>query len=204
MTLSAESQKTIDTYLTALRRQLRDLMDEDVRDIVEELRAHILDKTSTDASPESVVATLSALGTPRQLAVRYRTDELLERARRSRSAVVILRSFLRWAAVSLTGLAVFLISVIGYGIGGFLVWLGAMKAIAPHKTSVDLELNSHTWSAGFQSGGPPHGHDPFGLWLIPLGLVVGGSILFLTFRFGSWGVRKFWHPHDPPSRLAEE
>jgi len=110
MTLSAKSQKMIDAYLTALGRQLRDLMDEDVRDIVEELRAHILDKTSTEASPESVAATLSALGTPEQLAIRYRTEELLERARFSRSGVVILRRFLRWAAVSLAGLVVFLIS----------------------------------------------------------------------------------------------
>ena len=204
MTLSAESQKTIEVYLAALRKQLRELADEDVNDIVEELRAHILDKTSMEASPESVAATLSALGTPQQLAVRYRTDELLERARRSRSAVVILRSSLRWAAVSLAGLVVFLISVVGYGIGGFLVWLGATKAIAPHKTSVDLQFDSHNWSASFQSGGPPHGHDPFGLWLIPLGLVLGGGILFLTFRFGSWGLRKFWRLNDPPSRLAEE
>ena len=46
MTFSAESQKTIDAYLLALRKQLRELMDEDVNDIVEEIRAHILDKTS--------------------------------------------------------------------------------------------------------------------------------------------------------------
>jgi hypothetical protein len=204
MTLSAGSQKMIDAYLRTLRRQLRDLMDEDVRDIVEELRAHILDKTSTEASPESVAATLDALGTPQQLAFRYRTDELLERARLSRSAATILRRFLRWAGVSLAGLVVFLISTVGYGIGGFLVWLGATKAIAPHKTSVDLEFNSHTWAASFQSGGPPHGHDPFGLWLIPLCLVLGGGILFLTFRFGSWGLRKFWRRYDPPNRLVEE
>jgi len=43
MTSAAISQKTIDGYLAALRKQLRDLLDDDVKDIVEEIRAHILD-----------------------------------------------------------------------------------------------------------------------------------------------------------------
>ena len=85
MTLSAESQKSIDSYLAALRKQLRELMDEDARDIVEEIHAHILDKTSSDPSPDSIQATLTALGSPEKLALRYRTDELLQRAQLSRS-----------------------------------------------------------------------------------------------------------------------
>ena len=59
-----ETQKTIDTYLAALRKQLRELMEEDATDIVEEIRAHIFDKTSSGGSPEKVSATLAALGTP--------------------------------------------------------------------------------------------------------------------------------------------
>ena len=46
MTFSTESQKTIDAYLVGLRKQLRGPVDADVEDIVEEIRAHILDKTS--------------------------------------------------------------------------------------------------------------------------------------------------------------
>ena len=63
-----ETQKTIDTYLAALRKQLRELMEEDATDIVEEIRAHIFDKTSSGGSPEKVSATLAALGTPEELA----------------------------------------------------------------------------------------------------------------------------------------
>ncbi|HUB17634.1 MAG TPA: hypothetical protein VL990_03305 [Acidobacteriaceae bacterium] len=204
MTVSAESQKSIDVYLATLRKRLSDLKDDDIRDIVEEIRAHILDKTSPSDSPESVAATLAALGPPEKLALRYRTEELLQRARRSRSLGMSLRAGLRWSALSLSGLLVFLISAEGYGAGAFLIWLGSMKAIHPNKTSVDLEFNQHTWAASFQSGGPPRGHDPFGLWLAPLGILGGGLILWLSFRLSSWGMRKLRRPRPLPSPLAVE
>ncbi len=54
------------------------LMDEDVNDIVEEIRAHILDKTWGEAPEDTVASTLAALGTPEELASRYRTDEFVE------------------------------------------------------------------------------------------------------------------------------
>jgi hypothetical protein len=77
MSLPADSQKAIDDYLAALRRQLRDLMEEDMNDIVEEIRAHILDKTSSGVT--SVEQTLAALGPPAALAARYRTEEIMRR-----------------------------------------------------------------------------------------------------------------------------
>ena len=204
MNLTVESQKTVDHYLHVLRRELRELREDDVRDIVEEIRAHILDKTPADPSPEALAETLAALGAPEKMALRYRTEELIRRARMRRSAGRLLRDFLRRAIVSLSGLLIFLLSAAGYGIGGFLVWLGSMKAIHPHTTSVDLEFNSHMWTVSFQSGGPPRGHDPFGLWLIAVGIVGGGVILFLTFRFGMWGVRKFWTPSRQAALLPAD
>ena len=194
MNLTVDSQKSVEHYLAALRKELRELLEDDVRDIVEEIRAHILDKTGADPSPEAVADTLAALGPPEKLALRYRTDELMLRAQRSRSAGRILRDSLRWTLITLLGLIVFLLSCVGYGVGGFLLWLGSMKALHPHTTSVDLQFSKTMWNASFQSGGPSHGHDPFGLWLAPLGILGGALILYLTFRFGSWGVRKFWRP----------
>lgn len=194
MNVTVDSQKTVDQYLSALRKELRELLEEDVRDIVEEIRAHILDKTSADPSPEALADTLAALGPPEKLALRYRTEELLQRARRSRSFGVAFRDVLGRVAMSIAGLVVFLLSAAGYGIGIFLIWLGSMKAIHPHTTSVDLEFSKTMWNASFQSGGPPHGHDPFGLWLAPLGLVVGSVLLWLSFRFSLWGLRKLRRP----------
>lgn len=195
MNLTVDSQKTIDHYLAALRKELRELLEEDVRDIVEEIHAHILDKTSADPSPEALAETLAALGPPEKLALRYRTEELLQRAQRGRSPGMILRDSLRWSSITVAGLIVFLLSAVGYGIGAFLIWLGGMKTIHPHTTSVDLEFSKTMWNASFHSGGPPHGHDPFGLWLAPLGLIVGALFLWLSFRFSSWGLRKLRRPH---------
>jgi len=194
MTLTAESQKTIDAYLAALRRQLRDLMDEDARDIVEEIRAHILDKIAGDAPADSVSSTLVALGTPEELAARYRTEELLNRARMARSPKYILRSLLRWTVITIAGIVVFLISVVGYCLGGFLFIIGALKLTNPHKTGVWWTLTSHDSSFGWQSGGPNGGHDVLGWWLLPIGLLGGAALLFLTFRFGLWSIRRFWRP----------
>jgi hypothetical protein len=196
MTLSAESQKTVDAYLAALRKQLRELMDEDVNDIVAEIRAHILDKTSGEAPTGSVAETLAALGAPEELAGRYRTEELLKRAQMSRSPAFILRSLSRWAALSLVGLLVFIISVAGYVIGGGLSILGVLKVINPHTTGLYGEFSEHTWSLSFSSGGQPAAgvHELLGWWLLPVGLILGPVLFFYTFRFGLWSLRKFWRP----------
>lgn len=152
MTFPVESQKTIDAYLGALRKQLRELMDEDVKDIVEEIRAHILDKTSSEDAVDAVSSTLAALGTPEELASRYRTDELLKRAQLTGSPLVSLRSLVRWATLSVVGLIVFLVSVVGYCIGGMLVMIALFKTLNPHTTGLWVVYESgHTLSASFGS-----------------------------------------------------
>jgi HAAS len=202
MILSADSQKTIDAYLSALHRQLRELTDDDVNDIVEEIRFHILDKTSADASPEAVAATLSALGTPGELAGRYRTDELMKRAQSSSSPLLTLHSLFRWASLSLVGLTVFATSVIGYTLGGILVIVGFFKLIYPRNGGIWFNPRPGgkgiDGSAGFSFGSGATwthpGHEIIGMWLVPIGLIVGSGLLLLTFRFGSWSLRKFWRP----------
>lgn len=202
MIFSAESQKTIDGYLMALRKQLRELMDDDVNDIVEEIRFHILDKTSGDASPEAIASTLDALSTPEELASRYRTDELMKRAQSSGSPLLALRSLFRWATLSLAGLTVFATSVIGYALGGILVIVGSYKLIYPRNGGIWFNPRPGgkgiDGEAGFSfvSGGTwTHpGHEIIGMWLVPIGLILGSGLLLLTFRFGSWSIRKFWRP----------
>jgi hypothetical protein len=196
MTLSVESQKTADAYLAALRKQLRELMDEDANDIVAEIRAHIVDKASGEAPTGSVAETLAALGSPEELASRYRTEELLKRARLSRSPAYILRSLLRWATLSLVGLLVFTISVVGYILGGGLSILGVLKIFNPHNTGIYGQFSDTSSSLSFNSGGPPAPgvHELLGWWLLPIGLILGPALFFFTFRFDLWSLRKFWRP----------
>ena len=196
MIASAEDQKTVAAYLAALRRQLRDLLEEDVKDIVEEIRAHILDKTSAESSTDSVSSTLAALGTPEELAERYRTEELLKRAQLSRSPAFILRSLLRWITLSLVGLLVFLISVAGYCTGGFLFLIATLKLIWPRGTGLLKTVSQDgSWGLGLSfSNQPGTGHDLLGWWLLPIGFILGTGLIFLTFRFGLWSIRKIWRP----------
>jgi hypothetical protein len=202
MTVSAESQKTIDAYLAALRRHLRELMEADANDIVEEIRAHILDKTAAKApgetaaaapeTPASVSATLAALGTPEELASRYRTEELLKRAQLAASPGLIL---LRWTALGLATLLVCLVSAVGYCLGGALVMFALFKLLWPRGTGLWAERTADRWNASMFFGNQPRpGHELLGWWLIPIGLILGAGLLYLTFRFCTWSLSKFLRP----------
>ncbi len=197
MNFPTESQKAIDTYLSTLRRRLSELRDEDVNDIVEEIRAHILDKTSAGSTSEDVAATLAALGTPEELAGRYRSDELLQRAQVTRSPFTRLLGLFRWATLSIVGFVVFCVSVVGYALGGGLVIMAGLKVLWPRQTGLwKTVYPDGTWglSFSFSSGNAPAGHELLGWWSLPICLILGTGLLFLTFRFGSWSLRKFWRP----------
>ena len=202
MILSAESQKAIDTYLTDLRGQLRPLRPEDANDIVEEIHAHILDKSAGVTAKGVVSATLAALGTPEELAARYRIDELLKRAQSTRSPVVSLFSLARWATLSLIGLVTFIISSVGYALGAVLVVIGLFKLIYPRNGGVwfDPKPGGHgidgTAGFSFVGGGTwTHpGQEVFGLWLAPSCLALAALLVFLTFSLGTWCIRRFWRP----------
>jgi hypothetical protein len=194
MTLTETSQKTVDAYLKSLRRELRELLDEDAEEIVEEIRTHIFDKTSGEEPPGAVTTTLAALGTPQELAERYRTEELLERARLARSPKYLMRATLRWAGLSVMGLLVFALSGLGYGLGGGLFLLGVLKLLHPSTTGVYGTFTDHDSSFNWQSGGPNKPGELLGWWLVPLGILIGGGLLLVTFRFGNWCIRRFWRP----------
>jgi uncharacterized membrane protein len=196
MTLTGESEKRIERYLAALRKRLSELVDEDAQDIVEEIRAHVLDKTAGGAEPEAMSATLAALGTPEELANRYRTDELLARAQRSRSPVFVFRSLLRWATLSLAGLMVSVVSVAAYCVGTVFVIFAVMKLAWPRTTGLWRVAATDSWIFWFGPTftPPPGGHDYFGWWLVPIFLALGLGLMVLTFWFGTWSLRKFWRP----------
>jgi Protein of unknown function (DUF1700) len=194
MALTQMSQKTVDAYLKSLRRELRELLDEDAEEIVEEIRTHVFDKTSGDESPDAVTATLAALGTPQELAERYRTQELLERARLARSPKYVMRAVRRWAGLSVMGLLIFALSAVGYCLGGALFSLGVLKLLHPGTTGVYGTWTDHDRSFNWQSGGPNKPGELLGWWLVPVGILIGGGLLLLTFRFGNWSIRRFWRP----------
>ena len=66
MVIAPDPNQKIETYLGALRSRLHAVNDEEVCEIVEELRGHILEKAAASgaAPPEAVDAALASLGSP--------------------------------------------------------------------------------------------------------------------------------------------
>jgi HAAS domain-containing protein len=191
-----DAQQKIESYLSRLRQHLRGLRSEDAREIVEELRSHITDKAaaSGEITPTGVDAALALLGAPEELASQYTTDDLFTRAEVSRSPLRILESLFRWASLSVAGFLVLLTSIVGYFVGGALMWCAVLKLIHPQTAGLwvishggDIEISLRL---GF--GSPPvGGRDVLGWWIVPLGLVVGCGLVLLTTHLALWCTRQY-------------
>jgi len=164
MTIPKDANQKIEAYLAKLRAQFRSFNDQQVAEIVAELRSHILDKLEIagDATPSQVDAILAALGTPEELAGQYITDNVLARAEVSRSPLRILASLFRWASLSVAGL-----------------WL-------LHDATGDSEFS---FRMGF--GTVPAGRDLLGWWIVPLGLLAGCALVTVTTRLALWCARQY-------------
>jgi hypothetical protein len=194
---ASEAQQRVETYLGRLRVRLRGINDLDVREIVEELRFHILDKAgmSGEVTAAGVDAALAALGSPEELASEYLTDSLLARAEVSRSPVQILESLFHWASLSVAGFFVLLGSILGYFFGVVFVLCALVKPFHPQTAGLWVYRDSTgnlvtSFRLGF--GSPPvGGRDVLGWWIVPIGLVVGCGLLMLTTRFALWCARVY-------------
>lgn len=202
MAMSAnDAQQRVETYLGRLRVRLRGINDLDVREIVEELRFHILDKAgvSGEVTAAGVDAALAALGSPEELASEYLTDSLLARAEVSRSPVQILESLFRWASLSVAGFFVLLGSILGYFFGVAFVLCALVKPFHPQTAGLWVFRDSTgnlVTSLRLGFGSPPvGGRDVLGWWIVPIGLVVGCGLLMLTTRFALWCARVYRRSH---------
>jgi hypothetical protein len=198
---ASDAQQRVETYLGSLRVRLRGINDLDVREIVEELRFHILDKAGVtgEVTAAGVDAALAALGSPEELASEYLTDSLLARAEVSRSPVQILESLFRWASLSVAGFFVLLGSILGYFLGVVFVLCALVKPFHPQTAGLWVFRDSTgnlVTSLRLGFGSPPvGGRDVLGWWIVPIGLVVGCGLLMLTTRFALWCARVYRRSH---------
>jgi uncharacterized membrane protein len=176
---------TLDEYFNELRVSLRGLPDADVAEIVAELRSHVID------SGVSEDLALQRLGSPRDLGRLYQTESLLARASRSRSPLLMLRSVVRWAGISVAGFWVLLGLLAGYAIALSFAIASIVKLFAPGRAGL-WRLADGSWSLhlGFV-GSPPVGHELLGWWIVPVGLLLGAACVRLTMAFGRWCIRRF-------------
>jgi hypothetical protein len=197
MMMKTDAQQKIETYLSHLRDRLRGLSRDDIGDIVEELRSHILEKAAVggELTTVGVDAALAALGSPEELASEYVTDNLLARAEISRSPWRVLDSLFRWASLSIAGFLVLLISIVGYVLGVSFMLCAVFKPFHPHTAGLWIipngagasEISLHL---GFANP-PASAHEVLGWWIVPLGLIGGAALIMLTTRLALWCARQF-------------
>ena len=72
MAMADEAQQKIDAYLNRIRERLRGLRAEERREILEELRSHLVEKAAAGGmTGVAVDAALESLGSPEELAREY-------------------------------------------------------------------------------------------------------------------------------------
>lgn len=205
MKMTNAPQQKIDTYLAQLRQRLRRLPEHEVREIVEEIRSHIVERSAGGGNTD-VDSALAALGDPSELARGYLTDALLAGAESVRSPFGILGPLFRWARLSFIGFFVLLGSLIGYWLGAIFVLCAVMKPIHPRTVGLWMlptgpgDLNV-SLQVGFANA-PVNGHEVLGWWIVPLGLLAGCGLVLLTTRAALWCVRQYRSSHTPPMYLT--
>ena len=198
MTIPSDAQQKMESYLGRLRQRLRDMNDEDAREVIQELRSHITEKVAAaegELTAAGVDAALASLGGAEELAAQYMTDNLLARAEISRSPVRILESLFRWASLSVAGFVVLVTSMVGYILGGAFMWCGVLKIIHPQTAGLwSFRDSSGAFETSLRMGfenPPAGGRDLLGWWILPVGLVGGCGLVVLTTRFALWCVRRY-------------
>jgi uncharacterized membrane protein len=180
-------QQKIDAYVVELRRCLGELPPEEVSDILQEIRGHILERAeaSGELTEERLVAILKNLGRPEEIAPLYQTESLMARARTSFSPALVLRGMLRWAMLSVKGFVLFLVGLFGYSLALGLLACAVAKFIWPHE--VGAWVTPSGLSLGTNSN--PAAREVLGWWIVPVGLIVGSLLLVGTTRLLRWFLR---------------
>ena len=182
----------INDYLARLRASLFGMTVSEREDIVEEIRMHIRERSSNSAA--NLDSVLAGLGSRELLAEQYRTGMLVQRARTSRSPLLILHAALRWATTGVEGFIVFVIAIVGYATGGAFLLLALLKPFFPQYTG--LWVGPHEFNFSFRMGATMTNpaapvHEVLGWWLIPVCLIAGSLGLALTTKLLQFLFRRF-------------
>ena len=179
----------VERYLEEVRAALRCMPVAEIEEILLELRGHIAERSATEANAEAV---LRSLGDPAELARQYRTDRVADRAECGGSPLSVLHSLALLRGRRLGRWLVLAVTLFGY------VWAIAFAAAGIEKLFSPRDVGlwqdpGREWLLRLRIDGPgPAGaRELLGWWLVPLGLLTCGLLLFLTQRWGLWWVRRY-------------
>jgi hypothetical protein len=206
----------VDQYCGRLRKALRSVPAVERDEIVEEMRVHLLERIGSerDVTQEAVGRVIRAAGDPEELAREYEMQAMLRQAAATRSPWRLLHTTLRWARTGGAGIAAFFVALLGYGCGAVFYLSAFLKPFFPSRFGLWLAPRN-TLCFGYWDGrlsgaqlygvsvrppsfvlgtlGPVDGpvRELLGIWLIPIGVVCGAILLFVTTLFVRWFVRRY-------------
>lgn len=184
------ADRRIDGYLATLRGGLKGLNAAETEDVVEEVRAHLMERLAeTPGDEEAARAVLTSFGEPGEIARLYRAERLAAPLETSRSPWVVVLVAGRMAGLSLDAFLVFLGSLVLYGLAASFLFTAVVKPFDPVHTGL------------FVVGGPdpsfslghslhPIGREVLGWWTIPICLIAAVVFGWLAWRFSLGGVRR--------------
>jgi hypothetical protein len=198
MAKASKAQALLQDYLAKVDSGLRGLPKEEIADILQELRSHVLERAAAGGPPQeaAVAAALTALGDPGQIAEQYLTQSLFQRAAASRSPLLLLQSLLHWATLSIRGFCTALFSLLLYCLGGGFIIAAVLKPFRPAAVGLWAQPSSdpsdHTYSLSLGiTDMPTQGHELLGWWIIPVGLLLGFLLIVATYRSNLGAIRGF-------------
>jgi hypothetical protein len=179
----------LETYLVQVRGHLKGLSEAEIREVLLELRAHVLDKVEGNMTPKTVEAAIAALGTPREVGRANVTERVAAVMEKNRGFFGVLAAVVRLAGLSVAGFLVFMVSLIGYSMAAGFLAVAAIKPFAPANTGMWVGPGSYSLGFMDRAGMHPGAHEVMGWWIIPFGLIAGLAIGYLTWLFGRFSVR---------------
>jgi hypothetical protein len=184
-----EGVRRLEVYLAELHRRLGPLPESDRADILAELRVHVLESVGEAPTGDAVAAVLERLGPAEVLAEQYVVGSTLAKAERSRSPWTLVRTLARAAGASLRAVPALLGCVVGYALALSLALAAVRKPMAPDRVGL-WKLGADTYSLRLGFGQAPVGEELLGWWIVPIGLLAGFGLLWLTTWFGRWAIRR--------------
>jgi len=203
--LSDTGTSRINGYLFVLERSLATVLPrESVRDVVREIDSHLRDRISAaQAVPDERVMLekiLTELGPPQRVAQAYSVERTVDEAIVTGKIWAIARAVWHVAMSGVLGFLAGLGLFVGYFVGAIFVILAILKPIFPD--NVGIWVGDRSISEGVDIGPRVgvnvlgHVHNVGGYWVIPIFVVAGFGLLFLSNR----GARKFlvwWRGRRP-------
>lgn len=181
----------LETYLQQVQRYLKGLSQAEVREVLLELRAHVLDKVEGQMTPAAVEAALAALGSPREVARLNVAERVAAVMEQDRSLLGVLAAVVRLASVSVMGVVTFFASLIGYAVAAAFLFVAVWKPFDPAHVGM--------WRSPEAKGGwsfvlgtiddVPGSQEMLGWTIIPVSLACAFVAGWLTWRLGVFAVR---------------